>query len=118
MAKESIEEALESLKSTYADDPEECFKAITFMVKEANEIADHYRQEITILENGNNILKKKNEDLLHVVTELHHALNGLYDAHEVSWFGQHCHCNAHQKAKEVMMNVALWATMNKRPEAK
>ena len=114
MDDDSFTRTIEFWRSQYPDRPEELIAFLVQFAHSLNDTANEYHQEIETIRKDDALLEKKVDDLLHVVTALNNALNNLYDAHAVSpWLRMPCHCEAHQKAQEVLMDVALWGGLNK-----
>ena len=117
MDKQTFDEVIEYKKSEYADDREKLIDFLIVFFRRSNDDLIECGLEIKKLQEENTTLEKKLESLSRAFKDVRGALIELYDAHQSSWLGD-CHCEAHQKAKVVLMNIALWIHKMNHPSAK
>jgi|GEM_PF-2953355 len=113
MDDESFSKTIELGQLLNDGNPQGRIESLISFSRMLNNNNNEYAEEIAALEKKIESLNKVNNDLFLVIKSLRNALNQLHDAHAVSWLGQECHCDAHQKAYDVLMDIALWDSKNK-----
>jgi hypothetical protein len=114
MDDDSFSKTIEYWQSVHDGNPQGLIDFLIAFSKNLSNNNNEYAEEVAALEKKINLLNRNNGDLFLVINDLRNALNQLHDAHAVSWLGQACHCDAHQKAYGVLMDVALWDSRNRR----